>query len=310
MREHALSLITRRGFIRGVGAALASGALLAGYGLGWEPMRKPRVTRYALTPPNWPVGLRLTIAVIADVHACEPYMTAERIQSICAQTNDLKADLIVLLGDYIAGHRFQSRRVPEADWAAALAGLRAPLGVHAILGNHDWWEDRAAQSRRKGPIASRLALETAGIPVYENDAVRLAKDGHAFWLAGLGDQIAFRNKGAKKLERYTGVDDMSGMLGKVTDSAPIVLLAHEPDVFPRVPARVAVTLSGHTHGGQVRVAGYSPVVPSRYGNRYAYGHIVEGERHLIVSGGLGCSILPVRLGSPPEIVLVELAGTA
>ena len=86
----------------------------------------------------------------------------------------------------------------------------------------------------------------------------------------------------------------------------MILLAHEPDIFPRVPARVALTLSGHTHGGQVRLFGYSPVVPSRYGNRYAYGHIIEDNRHLIVSGGLGCSILPVRLGCPPEIVMVEL----
>ena len=88
------------------------------------------------------------------------------------------------------------------------------------------------------------------------------------------------------------------------------MLAHEPDVFPRVPDRVAVTLSGHTHGGQVRLLGYSPVVPSRFGNRYAYGHVREDGRHLIVSGGLGCSILPVRFGMPPEIVIVELGGTA
>lgn len=103
-----------------------------------------------------------------------------------------------------------------------------------------------------------------------------------------------------------GVDDLGGTLAKVTDKAPIVLLAHEPDIFPSVPARVALTLSGHTHGGQVRLLGYSPVVPSRFGNRYAYGHIVEQDRHLVVSGGLGCSGLPVRFGVPPEIVFLEL----
>jgi len=74
----------------------------------------------------------------------------------------------------------------------------------------------------------------------------------------------------------------------------------------KVPTRVALTLSGHTHGGQVRLFGYSPVVPSRYGNRYAYGHVVEDGRHLIVSGGLGTSILPLRFGVPPEVVLVDL----
>ena len=74
-----------------------------------------------------------------------------------------------------------------------------------------------------------------------------------------------------------------------------------------MPSRVSLTLCGHTHGGQVRLFGYSPMVPSRYGNRYAYGHIVENNRHLIVSGGLGCSILPVRIGVPPEIVMVDVA---
>jgi predicted MPP superfamily phosphohydrolase len=86
-------------------------------------------------------------------------------------------------------------------------------------------------------------------------------------------------------------------------------MSHVPDIFPQVPARVSLTLSGHTHGGQVRLFGYSPVVPSEYGNRYAYGHMLEEDRHLIVSGGLGYSNLPVRVGVPPEIVLVELGGT-
>lgn len=92
----------------------------------------------------------------------------------------------------------------------------------------------------------------------------------------------------------------------MTDDAPLILMAHEPDVFPRVPSRVSLTLSGHTHGGQVRLFGYSPMVPSAYGNRYAYGHVVEDGRHLCVSGGLGCSIAPIRFGSPPEIMVVEL----
>ena len=96
----------------------------------------------------------------------------------------------------------------------------------------------------------------------------------------------------------------------MTDDAPVILMAHEPDIFPEVPARVALTVSGHTHGGQVRLFGWSPIVPSAYGNRYAYGHVVEDDRSLVVSGGLGCSILPVRFGVPPEIVIVELGAKA
>ena len=90
---------------------------------------------------------------------------------------------------------------------------------------------------------------------------------------------------------FVGLDDLQGTLARVTDGAPVILLAHEPDIFPDVPERVSLTLSGHTHGGQVRLFGYSPVVPSRFGNRYAYGHVVEDDRHLIVSGGLGFSIV-------------------
>ena len=105
--------------------------------------------------------------------------------------------------------------------------------------------------------------------------------------------------------RRIGVDDLGATLAKVTDDAPVILLAHEPDVAKRVPSRVALQLSGHTHGGQVRMLGWSPVSPS--GQRLAYGHI-RMNCDVIVSGGLGCSIMPFRLGVPPEIVLVTLGG--
>jgi predicted MPP superfamily phosphohydrolase len=250
----------------------------------------------------------LTIAVIADVHAGGPLMPAERIRAIAERTNQLQPDIVVLLGDFAASHKLMTRYVPPAEWAAALGVLRAPLGVHAILGNHDWWDDRQAQRTGQGPVIGRRALEAVGIPVYENETVRLAKNGHPFWLAGLGDQLALiRSRRKKAWRRFEGVDDLPGTLAKVTDDAPVILLAHEPDIFPYVPERVALTLSGHTHGGQVRLFGYSPRVPSRYGNRFAYGHICEDERNLIVSGGLGCSILPVRIGVPPEIVMVHVS---
>jgi predicted MPP superfamily phosphohydrolase len=107
--------------------------------------------------------------------------------------------------------------------------------------------------------------------------------------------------------RPYGTDDLPGTLAKITDDAPLILMAHEPDIAVKVPERVSLMLSGHTHGGQVRLFGYSPVVPSRYGNRFAYGHIRE-QCDVIVSGGLGCSILPLRIGVPPEIVVVTLRG--
>jgi uncharacterized protein len=301
--------ISRRRFLKTLGwSGAGTLALGSGYGFAVEPLWRLDVTRYTLAPPGWPRGLKLSIAVIADLHAGGPAMPLGRIEAIVEATNALGADTVVLLGDFAASHKLKTRPIAPQDWAKALAQLRAPLGVHAVLGNHDWWDDLAAQRKLAGPVHGRRVLEQRGIPVYENAVVRLAKAGQHFWLAGLGDQLAFvRRRRAGAWRSFRGVDDLAGTLAQVTDAAPVILLAHEPDIFPRVPARVALTLSGHTHGGQVRLFGYSPMVPSRFGNRFAYGHIVEEDRHLIVSGGLGCSILPVRMGVPPEIVLVDAA---
>jgi uncharacterized protein len=306
-------LLTRRDILKALAVFGIGTTAFGGYALA-EPFRDV-VTRYRLMPPKWPTGLQLKLAVLADLHACEPWVSAERIRAIVAQTNALKPDAVLLLGDYVVGNRLMrfGRAVPHAEWAGALAQLKAPLGVHAVLGNHDWWEELDVQQRRRGPVKAALALEAVGIPVYENKAVRLVKDGQPFWIAGLGDQWAFwpkdedyetfRRRG--KLD-YTGVHDLPATLAQVTDAAPVILMAHEPDIFPTVPERVALTLSGHTHGGQVRLFGYAPIVPSKYKRRYAYGHIVETGRNLVVSGGLGLSGFPIRFGSPPEIVMIAL----
>ena len=162
---------------------------------------------------------------------------------------------------------------------------------------------------RRGPTLAGSALAAVGIPVLENQALKLDTAAGPIWLAGLGDQWAFprwlQPPGVRRIHR--GIDDLVSTLAMITDDAPLILMAHEPDIFARAPARIALTVSGHTHGGQVRLFGWSPVVPSRYGNRYAYGHIVENGRNLIVSAGLGVSSkMPLRLGAPPEIVLIEL----
>lgn len=292
-------MITRRAFLTTLGLGVAGTAGVSSYAVAVEPRFRLGVTRYAVTPPGWPAGGKpLRVAALADLHVCDPWMPLSRVEEIVARTNALKPDIVVLLGDYVAGmKRFVYRNVEPADWGRALGALKAPLGVHAVLGNHDWWTS---------PKKVRAALEDNGIPAMENEVVRIAPEGGTpFWLAGLGDQWAYplgRN-------RFRGVDDLPGTLAKVEDDAPVLLLAHEPDIFPTVPSRVSLTLSGHTHGGQIALPIVGrPVVPSRYGERYAYGHVVENGRHLIVSGGIGCSIAPVRFGVPPEIVMIEVGG--
>jgi predicted MPP superfamily phosphohydrolase len=153
----------------------------------------------------------------------------------------------------------------------------------------------------------RRALRSASIRVLENDAVRLAKNGSSFWLVGLGDQLAVRiGRG-----RYHGHDDLGGALRLVSDDAPVVLLAHEPFIFSEVPERVAITLCGHTHGGQVNlpIIG-APFAARRFGKEHVYGHIVENGRHMLISAGLGTSIAPVRFMRPPEIVELDLGQPA
>lgn len=289
---------SRRTFFKLLGTAGFAGFGLSGYAFAVEPRFRLAVTHYRLTPPRWPEnGRRLRIAALADIHACEPWMPLSRVEEIVDLTNRLEADLIVLLGDYVAGlDRFRSAVVAPEDWARVLGDLSAPLGTYAILGNHDWWSnvDRV-----------RAAFAANDIPVLENQSKLVSSAGGAsFWLAGLGDQLAhYQGRG-----RFRGVDDLPGTLAGVPeDDNPIVLLAHEPDIFTKVPERVSLTLAGHTHGGQIALPYFGrPVVPSAYGARYAYGHVVEDGRNLIVSGGLGCSVVPVRFRVPPEIVVVDL----
>ena len=308
-------MISRRQLLKGLAALSAGGVGLGGYALA-EPFRLS-VTRYAVKPRNWPRGLSLRIGVVADLHVCEPWISLERVRQIVARTNALSPDIVLLPGDFVVSRRISkiSSFVPHDAWARELALLKAPLGVHAVLGNHDWWEDVDVQRRRAGPVAAGEALKRAGVPVYENDAVRLEKNGRPFWIGGLGDQWAFwprRENYVRFVRRgkvdYEGVDDLAGTLAKVRDDAPVILMAHEPDIFPKVPERVALTVSGHTHGGQVNIGGYTPIVPSVYGSRYVYGHINERGRDLIVSAGLGVSGLPIRFGRPPEVVVIDLGG--
>ncbi len=294
----AASCLTRRGLIKaGLGLAGFAGVMMpstAAYAAA-EAAGGLVVTGYRVSPPGWPAGRRLTVTVIADLHAGGPNMGIARVRDVVNAANGLQSDLVVVLGDYFATHRFVTEVVPPMAWAGELARLKARLGVHTVLGNHDWWY---------GLAAARKALRDVGLPAMENDTVLVGEAGERVWLAGLGDQLAYWLGD----DEFRGVDDLPATLAKATTDDPVILLAHEPDIFPDVPERVALTIAGHTHGGQIRLPFVPPVwAPSKYGARFAYGHIVERGRHMIVSGGLGCSKLPLRLGMPPEIVRIELS---
>jgi hypothetical protein len=298
-----MTMISRRLFLKGASGFALATAGLGSYAFAFEPGLSLNVTSYRVTPPGWPEALTLKAVILTDIHACEPWMPAARVRAIAELANRLRPDIIFLLGDYNAGHMFVSGPVMPQEFGEALSVLKAPLGVHAVLGNHDLLHGALPNMQGDGGETIRRALRQAGCNVLENRAIRLKKNGEAFWVAGLADQIAGKFRGGS----IRGADDLPGTLAQVKDDAPIVLLAHEPYIFRRVPDRVALTLSGHTHGGQVNLPFIGPPIFARnYWKGLVYGHVVEKGRHLIISAGLGTSNIPVRFMRPPEVVAVTV----
>ncbi len=261
------------------------GALLVFWGFWWEPDRL-EVRRVTLALPGWPLGhAPLTMAVMSDLHAGSPHIDAAKIVRVVETVNAVRPDLVLLLGDYVIHGVVGGSRMGPAEIGGLLAGLQAPLGVYAVLGNHDWWD---------GAVAIRRALTRAGAAVIDNEAHRIDRPAGDFWLLGIGDA-------------WEGSPKIDESLAGIRDGLPVFAFTHNPDLFPAIPARVTLTLAGHTHGGQVAIPLLGrPVVPSKFGERFAYGHIVEDNRHLYVTGGLGTSILPVRFRVPPEVVVLTI----
>jgi uncharacterized protein len=219
--------------------------------------------------------------VLSDLHAGVPHVGLSAIRRAVDALNAPEPDVHLLLGDYLDASQVLRRYIAPERVADELARLQAPQGTIAVIGNHDW--------RASGDRMWR-ALANVGITVLEDRAVEL--DG--FWVAGLADLRHRR-------------PDIGEALRDIPRDAPVILLSHDPDMFPGIPTRVALTLSGHTHGGQVAIPLIRrPLLPSYYGERYAHGHIVEHGRHLLVTSGVGTSGLPIRLLRPPEVLVVTL----
>lgn len=236
--------------------------------------------------PQWrPEHRGLKVAILTDLHIGSPHTGIEKLNQVVNRTNNEHPDLVVILGDLVIQEVVGGHFIEPEPIAEVLKHLKAPLGVIAVLGNHDWLYD--------GPRIKR-ALRGAGIAVLENNAHLVQYKGKSFWVVGIADL-------------WTRKPDIEGGLHQVENNDPVLLITHNPDIFPDVPQRVSLTLAGHTHGGQVNLplAGRL-VVPSKYGQRYAMGHIVEDGRHLFVGGGVGTSILPVRFRVPPEVVILTL----
>jgi uncharacterized protein len=265
--------------------AAVSAAALGAYAILVEP-RRLRVRRVELRLDRWPRaydGFRL--ALVSDLHAGTPHVGVEQVERVAELVDGEGPDLVALLGDYVDDTAAFSEAVSPADVARALARIRAPLGLVAVLGNHDW---------RRGGNAVRAGLLDAGITVLEDSARLLRSAQVPLWVVGLAD---LRER----------LPDLPAAFADVPPDAALLVLSHDPDLFPRVPASAALTVSGHTHGGQIDIPGLRRrVIPSRFGDRYAYGHVEEDGRHLFVTRGVGTSGWPLRFRAPPEVVVLTL----
>lgn len=276
-----------------------AGFAAVGWGLGvWAFLVEPAtltVRHVTVESAAWS-GTPLRIGVISDTHVAAPHTDVERVRRLVARMNAEHPDVVVLLGDYAGGHepaatRAQPEQSEILQGVEAFAGLRSPLGTYGVLGNHDSWFDDAA-------IAA--ALRRADVMVLDNTARSVARPGGAFWIGGLADMHSPREPPL-----------VNATLRQVSDTSPVILLTHWPDPFVEVPGRVALTLAGHTHCGQVNLPVFGRLVhASRMSERWPCGLYDAGGRKLFVTGGVGVSILPVRFRAPPEIVVITLRAPA
>jgi len=227
----------------------------------------------------------LKIAVISDIHAGAPFINLEKLKKIVELTNKENPDLILMPGDFVIKQVVGGKFIKPELIADVLAKLKSKYGMVAVLGNHDWWYDGERVA---------LALENQKITVLENNNRELIINGKSLWVAGVTDLT-------------TRFPDIEKALSEIKNENSVLLLSHNPDVFPFVPNRVSLTISGHTHGGQVKLPFVGRlVVPSIHKKLYALGHVHQNNKDLYVSSGIGTSILPVRFGVLPEIEILTL----
>ena len=265
-------------------------ALMAFWGFFIEPNRLV-VREQTIEIANWPRELDgLRIAVISDIHAGGSFINDKKLHTIVDRTNALHPELIVILGDFMSSNGWTSRRVEPEVFAPVLKNFNAPFGTYSVLGNHDWWYNGAKV---------RTGLEQNGIKVLENEALRIEARGVPLWLVGLADLWT--------RPQLVEPQHIEQTVAKVPDGQTMIALTHNPDIFPSIPERTPLLLAGHTHGGQVRFPLIGSVVrASVYGERYESGHVFENNHHLFVTTGIGTSIMPVRFGVTPEIVLLTI----
>jgi uncharacterized protein len=239
---------------------------------------------------GWPRTTRpLTVAFLSDLHVGSHSGDLKRLRALVAEVCKLQPDLVLHGGDFLPWKHAYGRKVPPLIIGRILRRLQAPLGQFGVLGNHDY------QKRGEGLAA---ALMANGIDMLDDERRTVAFEGHAIDLIGIPDARRHRARA-------------QGLLDSLSAQRPAIILTHDPYWFAHVPTGPFLTLAGHTHGGQFRLPFIGPVVNmSRAPMRWTYGRIIEQERQMYVTSGWGTSGLPLRIGIPPELVLLRVNAQA
>ncbi|MCX7356917.1 MAG: metallophosphoesterase [Alphaproteobacteria bacterium] len=265
----------------------------------WGEPQEFTVRRFDVQSPSWPAAARpLRIALLSDIHVDEFHTPPERVRRVAAMVATLEPDIVLLAGDYVGGHGIRSdphfgarsrrgakENAVDEEGLRAVGAFSAPLGVYAVMGNHDcWWECARV----------REIIGETGVTFLENRAVEVRHGETSFWIAGAEDGL-------------TQPPDFVAALAAVPPGAPSIVAVHNPGLFDWNGNTAFLQLSGHSHAGQVRfpLIG-APVRMSRYTEETANGGMIRGERILMVTHGVGEIGLPVRFGAPPEVMLITV----
>jgi len=272
----------------GLSIALVAAFFLWTY---WQAQQPPIVQRHTLAVANWPAGAPpVDVLLVSDTHVVSPDMSPERLAGIVAQLNRLKPDLVVLAGDYISEKAFATHRYTAEQAIAPLAGFKARLGVVAVLGNHDHWHDQTRKAQGS-PAEFRAAFAHHGIPLLINQAVRRGP----LILGGLDDGATFRDNIPKTMRAMA-------RLGP----GPYVLLSHTPVVANKLRKPVTALLAGHTHCGQMTLPEIGRSIgPLHPRSASLCGKMMINGTPVFIGAGLGTSIVPLRMGAPPDVWLVR-----
>ena len=274
--------ISRRTFLK-LGATAVGGVVVgsATYLYLSDESQHPVVHRVSIPLKGLNPSLEgFTIAQLSDIHL-RPYTRPDLVQRVVDMTNALTPDVTVATGDFV-----WTKAESIFELAPILAQLNARYGVYTVLGNHDYWE--GVEVIKMGLNEARLSpLLNQGVPITVGDGI--------VWLAGLDDG-------------WSGQPDLDAALNGAPGDSPVILLLHEPDLadWTSLDGRVSLQLSGHSHGGQVRLPGVGALVLPEYGRKYDLGLYNVNGMWLYTNGGIGCISIPVRYNCPPEISLFTL----